>query len=111
MNEIDKICLKAGESAKIYNWTSLNEGATFDVPKGDNGIVLMVKAYEGGSVYVRKGDGPMAGKDKVLSLSTDDVLLFYLESGRYMQTEGENRGKIVVDSEGYSMSACVLQLI
>lgn len=111
MNEINNIYLKAGDSAVIYNWTSLNEGATFDVPKGDDGIVLMVKAYEGGSVYVRKGDGPMAGKDKVLSLSCDDELLFYLESGRYMQTEGENRGKIVVDSEGSTMSACVLQLI
>ena len=111
MKQLNTIYLKAGEKALKPQWVGLEQGAYFEIPKGDDGVLLCLTANEGGYAYVRKGDGPMAGNDLAVSIGTDQEIFVYLESGRFMQTKGENKGRILVDSNGYEMSACVVQLV
>lgn len=76
-----------------------DEGGEIDVSNINHKRLLLIVNAEGDRVFVtvKKGTGPCAASEdmKFLVEGNTDAMVF-LESGRYLQTEGEDRGKYVL---------------
>lgn len=78
-----------------------------------DGAVLLVLESTGGEadVTVKKGDSVMAaGSDLIVHVGAGEKLALTLESGRYLVTSGENKGRVLfaASAAGINLSAVVL---
>lgn len=99
MNKIEHTILNHNEMKKLPDSVELMSGAWFEVPQSDNGILLIIDAKEGGDITVTAGDSVLAGADHVAYACTG-MNVIALESGRYLHTKGDNKGKILVRAAG-----------
>ena len=64
--------------------------------KEDGKILLLIASEEIGEVTVVAGDGIQGTEDLALTVDASFQQAIVLESGKYMQTKGVNKGKVVL---------------
>lgn len=64
--------------------------------KDENMILVIVNGTNACTLTIKAGDGIMATADKTLSLAASTTYLVKLESMRFLNTTGTNKGKIVL---------------
>ena len=67
--------------------------------EGDDKMILVIVATEATTLTVKAGNGIQGVADKVLTVPVGTSLV-KLESGRFKNVSGTNKGKIVVQSAG-----------
>lgn len=67
--------------------------------EGDDKMILVIVATAGTTLTVKAGNGIQGVADKVLTVPVGTSLV-KLESGRFKNVSGTNKGKIVVRSAG-----------
>lgn len=67
--------------------------------EGDDKMILVIVATEATTLTVKAGNGIQGVSDKVLTVPVGTSLV-KLESGRFKNVSGTNKGKIVVQSAG-----------
>ena len=75
---------------------------------GRTGVYLIIFSVEGAVVNVKAGDGIFAGGDLMVSLGAGESKHVLLEPGLFVQTEGPDKGHIVLSGGQYSVSAIEL---
>lgn len=99
MIKIEHTILNHNELKTLPDRVELMSGAWFEVPQSDNGILLIIDAREGGDITITAGDSVLAGADHV-AYAYYGINVIALESGRYLHTKGDNKGKIFVRANG-----------
>lgn len=74
----------------------------------DAKILIILEATAETEATVLAGGGIQAVNDLVLSLHSGEKSALALESGMYMQTEGENKGAVVIKGANLKVSAIEL---
>lgn len=76
--------------------------------KEDCKVLIMLEAASDTEATVVAGGGIQAVNDLVLELEGGNAHAVVLESGMYMQTEGEHKGTVVIKGENLKVSAIEL---
>lgn len=63
------------------------------------------------TVTIKSGGGVQATGDLVLSLEASAKTAIMLDSGKYKQVKGDNKGKLVIKGEDANVKVAALQLI
>ena len=89
-NEIVKVELEAltASTDKAIEWK-----------EGDDKMILVIVATTATTLTVKAGNGIQGVADKVLTVPVGTSLV-KLESGRFKNVSGTNKGKVVVQSAG-----------
>ena len=107
MIEMSKVTNTAGESVAIVernvpvkiNTTSVTVATAVEWDGGDHKTVLVVNntGSSAATLTVLAGNGLQGVSDLVVSIPAG-INLIKLESGRFLNVSGENKGKIVIKS-------------
>ena len=76
-----------------------NTDKAIEWKEGDDKMILVIVATEATTLTVKAGNGIQGVADKVLTVPVGTSLV-KLESGRFKNVSGTNKGKIVVQSAG-----------
>lgn len=89
-NEICNVTLEAlvASTPKAFEWS-----------ESDEKLILVINAEEGTTLTVKAGNGIQGVNDITLTVPKG-VSLIKLESGRFKNVSGENKGKVVIVSAG-----------
>lgn len=74
-------------------------------------ILLENAASAAKTVTIKSGGGVQATGDLVLSLQASAKTAIMLDSGKYKQVKGDNKGKLVIKGEDANVKVAALQLI
>ena len=99
--------LKMNEAGKLPAATALSaEGVGVDYTGKEDGRIVLILSGSG-DVTVAAGNGIQGTEDMVVTVDTQAAVV--LESGKYMQVSGENKGKVVLKGAS-SMSVVAVEL-
>ena len=82
-----------------------DDGA-YVTPGADQRTLIILTASEAGTITIKKGDGIQAGSDLAVTFTAAGTKLVCVESGRYLITTGENKGRIKITGSG--TAGCVV---
>lgn len=112
MNIIKAMKIKPGETLYPGDLVTLEDYSGFTVEEGDNGILLFLYTdSEDCQVRILGGDGVFGAGDQVINLTAYENTVLYLESGRYLQHEGEYKGYIMMYTDDEYVNCGVIQLV
>ncbi len=113
MTEIKTNKVKPGEMTEFESLVPVTGEfrILIDGNGSDNGIILVVYAENVCFLTIHSGDGPLAGMNKVYEIEPNHYTYIYLESGRFLNHHGENKGYIVTSNDDEEMSVQAIQLI
>ena len=75
----------------------------------DDQVVLAIAGTAGTTITIKAGNGLQGVNDEVITLSSE-LTLIKLESGRFKNVSGENKGKIVLNASAaasYGIAALI----
>ena len=101
---ITKVELKRSEAKEMPTGATAakTEGATVAFDKADEKILLMLKnavANVTHTAVIRAGNGLQGVSDLEIPIDGGKEVAVVVESGRYMNVSGDNKGKVVVASK------------
>lgn len=86
-------------------------GAEFTPLSKDSKYLLQINAVTGATVTITKGTGVQAAQANwSAALTANRTYCLSLESGRYLQTYGTNKGKILIASDQADTTILAIEL-
>ena len=82
------------------NITVEDDGGSVDVSQSTyrNILILVRGSVDAAEITIKKGTGALATKNDLrFTVQSGESAAVLIESGRFMQTEGEDKGKFVID--------------
>lgn len=78
----------------------------------DDKMILFVNDYKGSTINVtiKRGDGVQGVEDLVFAMSEAGAYFITIDSGRFKNTSGENKGKIILEASDDLVFCSVLEL-
>lgn len=89
------------------------DGALIPWDAADGKLLILIEnaASAPKSVTIKSGGGLQGVGDLTLSLSASAKTAIMLDSGKYKQVKGDNKGKLVITGEDANVKVAALQLI
>ena len=92
--------LKPNQLSYIDEPVNSNQGTLyFPVQSGKDAVILYIRPNSDGYVTVYGGDGIFGGKTLDVDVYENRNHFIHLETGRFMITQGKNKGHIAVEGD------------
>lgn len=89
-------------------------GACFEMPKGGDKYVIGIKngvATEvNKTITIKAGNGLQGTNDITLTLAKDEIAWVALDSGKFKNVYGENKGKVILTGTDANLLVKVIEL-
>ncbi len=107
---LNQAVLRPGQWVNLPATMDLTTQRNIPVAEDQTALLLYLSA-DGcdATVALREGSGPMAGPRRELHAPYGTAALYWVETALYLQTEGEDKGYIVLDGD-YNALAAVIAL-
>ena len=99
---VDNLKLKfneAGEMPEATTATSAEDGLAFDYTGREDGRILLILAGAS-TATVKAGNGLQGVEDLEVTIPSGGQAVLVVESGKYVNVFGENKGKVIVAGSG-----------
>lgn len=106
------VCSAAVANANIFTAVDATAGADFAMADRDEKYLIAVQnvASAAKTVTVKAGNGFQAGEDLVCEVPATSTVTLSLDSGRYKQVSGEDKGKVVILGADANIKVAVFKL-
>lgn len=87
------------------------DGALITCDKADHKMLIIMENADGANaenVTIKKGNGVQATADLVVALAASQKKVITIESGKYKNVSGTNKGKILINGTADVKIACVV---
>ena len=106
------VCSATVANANIFTAVDATAGADFAMADRDEKYLIAVQnvASAAKTVTVKAGNGFQAGEDLVCEVPATSTVTLSLDSGRYKQVSGEDKGKVVILGADANIKVAVFKL-
>lgn len=104
--------MAAVANAALFTKVDAADGAAFEMSGRDDKTLLLIQnsASSDGTVTVKAGNGIQGVNDLIVTVPQSSTTALVLDSGRYKNVSGADKGKVVVLGSAETIKLCVVVL-
>lgn len=104
--------MTAVATASLFAAVDASAGAEFEMSGRDDKVVVLIQnaATAAKNVTIKAGNGIQGVNDYVESVPASSTTAIVLESGRFKNVSGEDKGKVIIMGASADIKLAVIQL-
>lgn len=98
-----------GADSAVFKTVDSSAGAAIDVTDTkDSRLLFLIKSSGSGAFTVKKGNAIQGVADEVATIASGNYGALVIESGRFKNVSGADRGKVIVSGANHSLAVIAL---